>query len=1143
MTHRMEERAAYLIASSHLDVQWLWTIQDSIRCYIPATIEMNCDLIEKHLDRPDGQGYVFSFEGSFRYMLAKEYFPALYERLRRVIRDTGRWHLAGGAVVASDVAVPSPEALIRQLLYGNGFFKREFGRKSVDVFLPDCFGFPHSLPSIAAHCGRIGFSTQKLTWEIAQNRDGGDVPKNYVPFDVEEWIGPDGASILAALQPGPYEKEVPKILPDGLRPTVRQTLQQHDGEGHPWPYVKGPWAKRLSERIDATGIGATFCYFGIGDQGGSPGETSVANVIDSAGQSEPFLVRNTGSGDFFTMLKDDSERRAALPRVDAEHLMAVHGTGCYTSETAMKRWNRMNEQLGDAAERAAVQADWLGGLRYPHETLQDAWIRFLAHQFHDDLTGTSIPDVYPFSWNDEVLALNRFSSVLETSVGAIAAGLDTTAKGTPVVVYNPLSIERIDVVEADLMFPASAPSAVRVFDSEGREVRSQLRVDDAGGDPVRKVCFVATVPAVGFAVFDVRPADAPCELPSPLTVSDSRLENDRYALTVNERGDLSSIIDKTDNHRELLDRPAGPTFLAQRGSRWPAWEIMPEDAQGAPLDADWTRVEIRSIAGLVRATLEIRRQRRDGTSFCDRIHLYAEGVSRDHIVIESEVDWTSDGTLLKATFPLTVANDHATYDLGWGVAERTTNRYTWGSDIEDPRSVASYEVPGQQWADLTDRAGTYGVAVLTAGKYGWDKPTDNEMRLTLIHTPPGKDGFEQRDFGPNRWTYAICGHANGWQLAGISQRAAAFNQPLRAFRAASHDGPLGRRHSFVEIDTDQVLLMALKKREPEAERGDHDCDTVIRLRELHGTAAAGVTVRLGQGIAAAREVNGEEDDLGPVEIVNGSLVLDFERFQTRTIAVDLLPPDDGVSIDTPRSQPISLDPNTADCGCMFDANVVWPNGSIDDEGRALPPSLFPATVAVRGIRFELGPKHAENAIRCTGQEIAVPEGSFNRIYVLAAASSQDDCEAVFHVGDRPESRTIPSMTEHIGQWYDHGLRILDPAPPLGSAPGFTKHPPVAWYATHLMITGDSRLALRAPKPPDDTAYQRNECAFACAPFADRIAHVLPYEFAYMFLIRFDLEGSGPWPLRLPKDDQVLVFAATAARNENDNTASAVRLYD
>ena len=99
----------------------------------------NFALFEKYPD------YVFSFEGAFRYMLMREYYPQEYARVKQAIAD-GRWRVAGSWVDAVDTNMPSPESLIRHALYGNGFFRREFGKTSCDIFLPDCFGFGYALP-------------------------------------------------------------------------------------------------------------------------------------------------------------------------------------------------------------------------------------------------------------------------------------------------------------------------------------------------------------------------------------------------------------------------------------------------------------------------------------------------------------------------------------------------------------------------------------------------------------------------------------------------------------------------------------------------------------------------------------------------------------------------------------------------------------------------------------------------------------------------------------------------------------------------------------------------------------------------------------------------------------------------------------
>jgi alpha-mannosidase len=88
--------------------------------------------------------------------------------------------------------------------------------------LPDCFGFPSSLPSILAHSGVTGFSTQKLVW--GSSADGGGLQSlektpEGTPFSVGVWVGPDGTSVLAALNPGSYNGNIETDLSAPLTPS------------------------------------------------------------------------------------------------------------------------------------------------------------------------------------------------------------------------------------------------------------------------------------------------------------------------------------------------------------------------------------------------------------------------------------------------------------------------------------------------------------------------------------------------------------------------------------------------------------------------------------------------------------------------------------------------------------------------------------------------------------------------------------------------------------------------------------------------------------------------------------------------------------------------------------------------------------
>src|SRR5579859_6574558 len=219
----------YVVGYAHLDTEWRWEYPQVIDEYLRKTMEDNFKLFDKY------PHYVFNFSGANRYRFMKEYFPADFARLKSYV-DQGRWYPAGSSMEEGDVNAPTAEAIIRQVLYGNEWFRREFGKASAEYMLPDCFGFPASLPTILAHSGVKGFSTQKLTWGSSANAGGPEsrekTPEG-TPFNVGVWVGPDGESVLAGLNPGSYSggiytdlsKPLPEAPPDAALEKVQTEMQ------------------------------------------------------------------------------------------------------------------------------------------------------------------------------------------------------------------------------------------------------------------------------------------------------------------------------------------------------------------------------------------------------------------------------------------------------------------------------------------------------------------------------------------------------------------------------------------------------------------------------------------------------------------------------------------------------------------------------------------------------------------------------------------------------------------------------------------------------------------------------------------------------------------------------------------------------
>lgn len=1046
----------YVVATSHLDTQWRWTVQDTIDDFLPDTMRGNFALIEKY------PGYNFSFEGAFHYMLMKEYYPADFERLKGYVK-AGRWKVAGSWVDAVDTNIPSPESLIRQALYGNGFFRREFGVTSRDVFLPDCFGFGFALPAIAAHCGLVAFSTQKLTW-------GSSIK---IPFDVGLWEGVDDSTLIAALNPGDYASEIKGNLT--LDADIYATADR---------------------QVALTGLPLAFRYFGTGDVGVPPIESSVAWLQQSLAGPGPARVKSAAPDQMALDLMASHGGRApeGLQRYRGEFLLTRHGTGCYTSQAAMKRFNRKNERLADDAEKAAVAASWLGGAAYPRERLREAWTRVLWHQFHDDLTGTSIPAAYVFSWNDEAIAANTFADVLSDGVGAVTRAIDTRGAGAPLVVFNPLAIAREDVVEADVRFAGGAPRAVRVTGPDGRQVPAQ--VDSTAGD-LAHVVFVARVAPLSFSAFDVVATSA---LPpaGELKAGRDDLENARFRVRLDADGDVASVFDKQLG-RELLAAPLRLQLIDDQPRRWPAWEIEYDAISAPPREVVGGPATVRVVEdGPARVALEVVRQAA-GSTFTQRIRLAAGGAG-DRLEILHDIDWRTKETLLKAAFPLAATNEMATYDLGLGVVQRPTDRPN------------RYEVPAQEWADIADAGGAFGAAILDDSRYGWDKPDSHTLRLTLVHTPhvvphtswPSEQA--SNDLGHHRVLVALAGHPGDWRSGRVPQAGDRLNQPLLAWQAPAHRGPLGRSFSLLRLagrdgGEPPVAVRALKL----AEGSD---EIVVRLQELSGGPVEGVRLSFARPVVAVREVNGAEEPIAehgaggaipppaqpPLAIEDGAIVLDFLPFRPRTLALRLAPPP--AALASPRSVPLELAFNRD--GISRDGART--DGDFDGQGHTIAGELLPATLISADIPFHTGPQAPgqANVLVCRGQRVALPAGGDNRVYLLAAAVGGDRT-ATFTIDGTAMHLLVPDWAEPVGQWSSRivaGEVVQDPA---RIAPAYAKNVPVAWVGTHR-----------------HDARGENEA----------------YVLTHIFRLRLDLPP-GARTLTLPDDEHLRILAITAARNDND----------
>jgi alpha-mannosidase len=346
----------YSIGNSHIDVVWLWPLEETKR-KTARTFAAQLRLLEQYPD------YQFIQSQPYVYTMVKENYPALYEKIKAAIKG-GRWIAEGGMWVEPDTNMASGEALVRQLVHGLKFYKDEFGVTCKILWLPDTFGYTAALPQILKDCGIDYLVTQKIFWSY----NGGE----QFPYHYFNWQGMDGTCVTSFL------------------PTS-------------YTYTTNP--KRLDEvwsnRVLKDDMDKFLLPYGYGDGGGGPCRDYIEYALRERDLEGCPKVELKNPLDLFHDLEADGGPKNTY--VGELYFTAHRGT--YTAQASIKRGNRKAElALREAEMWGAIALN--NNFAYPSANMDAAWKKTLTNQFHDILPGSSIARVYPeaAALHNEVLA-------------------------------------------------------------------------------------------------------------------------------------------------------------------------------------------------------------------------------------------------------------------------------------------------------------------------------------------------------------------------------------------------------------------------------------------------------------------------------------------------------------------------------------------------------------------------------------------------------------------------------------------------------------------------------------------------------------------------------------------------------------------
>ncbi len=363
------------VGHAHMDTAWLWPLRETHR-KCARTFSNVLALMDEFDD------FVFCCSQAAQYEWMLEEYPSVFEGIRRRVAD-GRWIPVGGMWVEADTNLAGGEALLRQFTHGQRFFREHFDLECTEVWIPDVFGYPASLPGIMAHAGLHRFLTQKLSWNQT----------NRFPHQTFWWEGIDGSTVFTHFPP--VETYNATFAANELMVSVRNHAE------------RGRASRSLMP-------------FGWGDGGGGPSPDQLETYVRSRDlEGFPRLEMASPEAFFDAAIEEYPD----APRWVGELYLEMH-RGTLTSQVGTKLGNRRCELLLREAELWWTTVVASGGSvgDYPAEQLDRLWKVVLMHQFHDILPGSSIGWVHREAEATYAAVAAELEEVIAGALGRLAGG-------------------------------------------------------------------------------------------------------------------------------------------------------------------------------------------------------------------------------------------------------------------------------------------------------------------------------------------------------------------------------------------------------------------------------------------------------------------------------------------------------------------------------------------------------------------------------------------------------------------------------------------------------------------------------------------------------------------------------------------------
>ena len=816
----------HCVGHAHIDMNWQWGW--------PETVATVCDTFTTVLKLMDEiPEFRFSQSQAAVYKILQDYRPDILEQVKEKVKE-GRWEVTANHWVEGDKNLIRGEGLTRHLLYSAAYMNELFGLDPSDMpveWAPDTFG--HSL-MVPAYLNAGGIKYSYL------HRPGHMLKQKYKAF---WWKSPDNSKVLVRNDCSEgYNGIISPEISHKMLDFVKET------QGHDYMFV-----------------------YGVGDHGGGPTRCDLKKIEDMSKWPIFPDIKFSSAKVFFEQL--ESECAEHLPVVD--HELNVEFTGCYTSQSQIKKANRVSENRLYDTELAAVLAWKSCDYGYPNSKIEKSWKNCLFNHFHDILPGSGVTatrqytmglyqDIMAETSMIESFSLRKFAAEVNTSslikdnfqesipsfyykdsfgagsgIGSVDGSISLAEQADgrkirPFVLFNSSSAKRSEVMELFIWDnPNPGPDAeikkrsYSVITPDGQQIPVQTAGDGyEWGHYYVKILFPVDQNPMSYALYTViEDNDIPDFKPSL-----KKIQNDHHcSYSLHERSmrfgaENDSIFfevsPKTGGIKRLYDKKAQK-------------DIISPSKQLEPLEYSLERVQDMS-------SWLINHANKNDKFIIDNITYLDKGPYRISIEVKLKIFDSAFSVIYELNHNSPQVNIHIKGNwLETGSQEKgcPALRLPFTFNYKRPQITSEIpfgslkrnfdsdeELPTLQWLKIMDSDNKTGCLLLNDSKYGYAVDA-NSVRISLIRSSFEPDPFPE--IGQHEAYFALVPFSENISNTEATQAGQAFNTPIKSVGTSVHSGNLPTSGNIIKISDSNVVLSGIKK----SEKADK---VIIRLYETEG---------------------------------------------------------------------------------------------------------------------------------------------------------------------------------------------------------------------------------------------------------------------------------------------------------------------